>query len=148
MRRPPHRYTKALKAFKLTGVSGAYWKGDKDNKMLTRINGVAFATKEELDEHMHMLEEAKKRDHRKIGREMDLFMMRDEAPGFPFFLPNGMILKNTLLDYWREIHHKAGYVEISTPAHHEQAAVEDLGPLGPLQGQHVLHRHRRRRVLH
>ncbi len=108
-------YTKALKAFKLTGVSGAYWKGDKDNKMLTRINGVAFATKEELDEHMHMLEEAKKRDHRKIGREMDLFMMRDEAPGFPFFLPNGMILKNTLLDYWREIHHKAGYVEISTP---------------------------------
>ena len=108
-------YTKALKAFKLTGVSGAYWKGDKDNKMLTRINGVAFATKEELDEHMHMLEEAKKRDHRKIGREMDLFMMRDEAPGFPFFLPNGMILKNSLLDYWREIHHKAGYVEISTP---------------------------------
>lgn len=108
-------YTKALKAFKLTGVSGAYWKGDKDNKMLTRINGVAFATKEELDEHMHMLEEAKKRDHRKIGREMDLFMMRDEAPGFPFFLPNGIILKNTLLDYWREIHHKAGYVEISTP---------------------------------
>ena len=83
--------------------------------MLTRINGVAFATKEELDEHMHMLEEAKKRDHRKIGREMDLFMMRDEAPGFPFFLPNGTILKNTLLDYWREIHHKAGYVEISTP---------------------------------
>lgn len=108
-------YTKALKAFKLTGVSGAYWKGDKDNKMLTRINGVAFATKEELDEHMHMLEEARKRDHRKIGREMDLFMMRDEAPGFPFFLPNGMILKNALLDYWREIHHKAGYVEISTP---------------------------------
>ena len=112
----PHiTYTKALKAFKLTGVSGAYWKGDKDNKMLTRINGTAFATKEELEEHLRLLEEAKKRDHRKIGREMDLFMMRDEAPGFPFFLPNGMILKNTLLDYWREIHHKAGYVEISTP---------------------------------
>ena len=112
----PHLcYTKALKAFKLTGTSGAYWKGDKNNKMLTRINGVAFATKEELEEHLHMIEEAKKRDHRKIGREMDLFMMRDEAPGFPFFLPNGMILKNTLLDYWREIHHKAGYVEISTP---------------------------------
>ena len=108
-------YTKALKAFKLTGVSGAYWKGDKDNKMLTRINGVAFATKEELDEHMHMLEEAKKRDHRKIGREMDLFMMRDEAPGFPFFLPNGMILKNTLIDYWREVHKRYGYVEVSTP---------------------------------
>ena len=112
----PHlTYTKALKAFKLTGVSGAYWKNDAKNKMLTRINGTAFATKDELEAHLQMLEEAKKRDHRRIGREMDLFMMRDEAPGFPFFLPNGMILKNTLLDYWREIHHKAGYVEISTP---------------------------------
>ena len=112
----PHlTYTKALKAFTLTGVSGAYWKGDKNNKMLTRINGTAFATKDELAEHLRLLEEAKKRDHRKIGRDMDLFMMRDEAPGFPFFLPNGMILKNTLLDYWREIHTAAGYVEISTP---------------------------------
>ena len=112
----PHlTYTKALKAFTLTGVSGAYWKGDKNNKMLTRINGTAFATKAELEEHLRLLEEAKKRDHRKIGRDMDLFMMRDEAPGFPFFLPNGMILKNTLLDYWREIHTAAGYVEISTP---------------------------------
>lgn len=112
----PHlTYTKALKAFKLTGVSGAYWKADANNKMLTRINGTAFATKDELEAHLQMLEEAKKRDHRRIGREMDLFMMRDEAPGFPFFLPNGMILKNTLLDYWREIHHEAGYVEISTP---------------------------------
>ena len=112
----PHlTYTKALKAFKLTGVSGAYWKNDASNKMLTRINGTAFATKDELEEHLRLLEEAKKRDHRKIGRDMDLFMMRDEAPGFPFFLPNGMILKNTLLDYWREIHTAAGYVEISTP---------------------------------
>ena len=112
----PHlTYTKALKAFTLTGVSGAYWKGEKNNKMLTRINGTAFATKDELEEHLRLLEEAKKRDHRKIGRDMDLFMMRDEAPGFPFFLPNGMILKNTLLDYWREIHTAAGYVEISTP---------------------------------
>ena len=112
----PHiTYTKALKAFKLTGVSGAYWKADSNNKMLTRVNGTAFAAKEELDEHLRLLEEAKKRDHRKIGREMDLFMMRDEAPGFPFFLPNGTILKNTLLDYWREIHNEAGYVEISTP---------------------------------
>ena len=112
----PHlTYTKALKAFKLTGVSGAYWKNDAKNKMLTRINGTAFATKDELEAHLTFLEEAKKRDHRRIGREMDLFMMRDEAPGFPFFLPNGMVLKNTLLDYWREIHHKAGYVEISTP---------------------------------
>ncbi|WP_346675521.1 threonine--tRNA ligase [Enorma phocaeensis] len=112
----PHlTYTKALKAFKLTGVSGAYWKADSSNKMLTRVNGTAFATKDELEQHLKMLEEAKRRDHRKIGREMDLFMMRDEAPGFPFFLPNGMILKNELLNYWREIHHKAGYVEISTP---------------------------------
>lgn len=112
----PHlTYTKALKAFKLTGVSGAYWKNDANNKMLTRINGTAFATKDELEAHLTLLEEAKKRDHRRIGREMDLFMMRDEAPGFPFFLPNGMVLKNTLLDYWREIHRKAGYVEISTP---------------------------------
>ena len=112
----PHlTYTKALKAFKLTGVSGAYWKNDANNKMLTRINGTAFATKDELEAHLTLLEEAKKRDHRRIGREMDLFMMRDEAPGFPFFLPNGMVLKNTLLDYWRDIHHKAGYVEISTP---------------------------------
>ena len=112
----PHlTYTKALKAFKLTGVSGAYWKNDANNKMLTRINGTAFATKDELEAHLTLLAEAKKRDHRRIGREMDLFMMRDEAPGFPFFLPNGMVLKNTLLDYWREIHHKAGYVEISTP---------------------------------
>ena len=112
----PHlTYTKALKAFKLTGVSGAYWKADANNKMLTRENGTAFATKDELEAHLQMLEEAKKRDHRRIGREMDLFMMRDEAPGFPFFLPNGMVLKNTLLDYWREIHHEAGYVEISTP---------------------------------
>ena len=112
----PHiTYTKALKAFKLTGVSGAYWKNDSNNKMLVRVNGTAFATKDELEAHLTLLEEAKKRDHRKIGREMDLFMMRDEAPGFPFFLPNGMILKNTLLEYWREIHHKAGYVEISTP---------------------------------
>ena len=112
----PHlTYTKALKAFKLTGVSGAYWKGDKNNKMLIRVNGTAFATKDELDEHLRLLEEAKKRDHRKIGREMDIFMMRDEAPGFPFFLPNGMVLKNELLNYWREIHRAAGYVEISTP---------------------------------
>lgn len=112
----PHlTYTKALKAFKLTGVSGAYWKADATNKMLTRVNGTAFATKDELDAHMTMLEEAKKRDHRRIGREMDLFMMRDEAPGFPFFLSNGMILKNSLLEYWREIHSAAGYTEISTP---------------------------------
>ena len=112
----PHlTYTKALKAFKLTQSSGAYWKGDKDNKMLTRINGIAFATQEELDAHLKLMEEAARRDHRKIGKEMKLFMMRDEATGFPFSLPNGMILKNTLIEYWRELHRKNGYVEISTP---------------------------------
>ncbi len=112
----PHLcYTKALKAFKITGQSGAYWKNDKDNKMLTRIYGIAFRSQEELDEHLKLLEEAERRDHRKIGKEMELFMFREEATGFPFFLPNGMLLKNTLIDYWREIHSKAGYVEVSTP---------------------------------
>ena len=112
----PHLcYTKALKAFKVTQQSGAYWKNDKNNKMLTRINGIAFRTQEELDEHLKLLEEAARRDHRKIGKEMGLFMFRDEGPGFPFFLPNGMILKNTLIDYWRELHTAAGYVEVSTP---------------------------------
>ena len=112
----PHlTYTKALKAFKITQQSGAYWKNDKNNKMLTRINGIAFRNQEELDAHLKLLEEAARRDHRKIGKEMQLFMFVDEAPGFPFFLPNGMILKNTLIDYWREIHSKAGYVEVSTP---------------------------------
>ncbi len=112
----PHlTYTKTLKAFKLTGVSGAYWKNDSSNKMLTRINGTAFATTKELDDFIKLQEEAAKRDHRKIGKEMQLFMFADEAPGFPFFLPNGMILKNALIDYWRDIHKKAGYVEVSTP---------------------------------
>ena len=112
----PHLcYTKALKAFKITGQSGAYWKNDKDNKMLTRIYGIAFRTQEELDEHLKLLEEAEHRDHRKIGKEMELFMFREEATGFPFFLPRGMQLKNALIDYWREIHAEAGYVEVSTP---------------------------------
>jgi len=112
----PHlTYTKALKAFKITQQSGAYWKGDKDREMLTRINGIAFSNQEELDAHLKMLEEAARRDHRKIGKEMGLFMMADEGPGFPFFLPNGMVLRNTLIDYWREVHKRYGYVEISTP---------------------------------
>ncbi len=112
----PHLcYTKALKAFKITGQSGAYWKNDKNNKMLTRINGIAFRTQEELEEHLKLLEEAERRDHRKIGKEMELFMFRDEATGFPFFLPRGMQIKNALIDYWREIHSEAGYVEVSTP---------------------------------
>ena len=102
-------------AIKLMKLAGAYWRADASREQLQRLYGTAFFKKAELDEYLHNLEEAEKRDHRKIGREMDLFMMRDEAPGFPFFLPNGMLLKNTLLEYWREIHHKAGYVEISTP---------------------------------
>ena len=108
-------YTKALKAFKLTQQSGAYWKNDKDNKMLTRINGIAFRTQAELDDYLKLLEEAERRDHRKIGKEMKLFMLCDEGPGFPFFLPRGMVLKNALTQYWREIHTRSGYVEISTP---------------------------------
>ncbi len=108
-------YTKALKAFKVTQQSGAYWKDDSSNKMLTRINGVAFRSQQELDEYLVKLEEAKKRDHRKLGRELGLFAFRDEAPGFPFYLPNGMVLRNTLIDYWRQVHKKWDYVEISTP---------------------------------
>ena len=102
-------------AFKMMKLAGAYWRGDATREQLQRLYGTAFFKKSELEEYLHNLEEAEKRDHRRIGREMGIFMMRDEAPGFPFFLPNGMILKNTLLDYWREIHKKAGYVEISTP---------------------------------
>ena len=107
--------TKPVKAFKLTSLAGAYWRGSEKNKMLTRIYGTSFTKKADLDAYLTRLEEAKKRDHRKLGKQLGLFMMRDEGPGFPFFLPKGMILKNTLLDYWREIHTKAGYVEISTP---------------------------------
>ena len=103
------------KAYKLTSIAGAYWRGDEHNKMLTRIYATAFGKKEELEAYLTMMEEAKKRDHRKLGRELGLFMMHEAGPGFPFFLPKGMVLKNTLLDYWREIHKKAGYVEISTP---------------------------------
>ena len=107
--------TKPVKAFKLTSLAGAYWRGSEKNKMLTRIYGTSFTKKADLDEYLNRMEEAKKRDHRKLGKELGLFMMREEGPGFPFFLPKGMVLKNTLLDYWREIHRKNGYVEISTP---------------------------------
>ena len=107
--------TKPVKAFKLTSLAGAYWRGSEKNKMLTRIYGTAYTKKAELEEYLNRMEEAKKRDHRNLGKEIGLFMMSDEGPGFPFFLPKGMVLKNTLLDYWREIHQKAGYVEISTP---------------------------------
>ncbi len=103
------------KAFKLMSIAGAYWRGSEKNKMLTRIYGTAFLTREELEEYLHMLEEAKRRDHRKLGKELGLFMMNDAGPGFPFFLPNGMKLRNALLDFWREFHAKNDYVEISTP---------------------------------
>ncbi len=114
--RGPHlASTGKIKAFKLTSLAGAYWHGDEKNKMLTRIYGTAFEKKSQLDEYLTMLEEAKKRDHRKIGKELGLFAFLDEGPGFPFFLPKGMVLKNTLIEYWREIHRREGYVEISTP---------------------------------
>ena len=107
--------TKTVKAIKLTSVAGAYCRGSEKNKMLSRIYGTAYPKASELDAYLTMMEEAKKRDHRKLGKELKLFALLDEGPGFPFFLPKGMVLKNTLLDYWREIHKKAGYVEISTP---------------------------------
>ena len=118
----PHAlYTKAVKAFKLLSLAGAYWRGDEKNKMLSRIYGTAFDTKEALDAHLTMLEEAKKRDHRRLGKELGLFALMEEGPGFPFFLPKGMTLKNTLIDYWRGIHQREGYQEISTPLIMNQA---------------------------
>ena len=112
----PHAlYTKAVKAFKITSLAGAYWRGSEKNKMLSRIYGTAFQDKEKLDEYLKMLEEVKKRDHRRLGRELGLFMLLDEGPGFPFFLPKGMVLKNTLIEYWRQIHQRENYLEISTP---------------------------------
>lgn len=112
----PHMlYTKGVKAFKLTSISGAYWKANKNNKMLTRIYGVAFGSKDELAQYLKMIEEAEKRDHRKIGREMELFMMSDFGPGSPFWLPNGMALRNALTDYWHEMQARFGYQEVQTP---------------------------------
>ena len=107
--------TKVVKSFKLTAVAGAYWRGSEKNKMLTRIYGTSFPKALELDEYLNRLEEAKKRDHRKLGKELGLFTIMEEGPGFPFFLPKGMVLKNLLIDYWRKLHDREGYVEISTP---------------------------------
>ena len=112
----PHAlYTKAVKAFKLTSLAGAYWRGDEHNKMLTRIYGTAWETKEDLEKYLAMIEEAKKRDHRRLGKELGIFAIMEEGPGFPFFLPNGVTLKNTLIEYWRELHLRDGYQEINTP---------------------------------
>lgn len=124
----PHvTYTSDVKAFKLLSVAGAYWRGDEKNKMLTRIYGTSFPSKELLDAYLTRLEEAKKRDHRKLGKELGLFTMMDEGPGFPFFLPKGMVLKNLLVDYWRKIHTREGYVEISTPMMLNRALWETSG---------------------
>ena len=112
----PHvQSTGKVKAFKLMSIAGAYWRGDEHNKMLQRIYGTAFETKDELKDYLHMLEEAARRDHRKLGKELDLFSLHDEGPGFPFFHPNGMIIQNELLSYWREVHRRYGYHEIKTP---------------------------------
>jgi len=112
----PHlESTKKPKAFKLLSIAGAYWRGNENNKMLQRIYGVSFEKAKDLEDYLKMMEEAKRRDHRKLGKELDLFMMSDEGPGFPFFLPKGVVVKNELMKYWREMHKKAGYVEIETP---------------------------------
>ena len=130
----PHLMTtKPVKALKLTSLAGAYWRGSEKNKMLQRIYGTSFPKKAELDAYIYKMEEAKKRDHRKLGKELGLFMMRDEGPGFPFFLPKGMVLKNQLLDYWREIHHRNGYVEIGTPIMLNRQLWETSGHWGHYQ---------------
>ena len=113
--------------FKLTSTCGAYWRGDSNRKMLQRIYGIGFPSKDELDAYLARIEEAKKRDHRKLGKELGLFMLRDEGPGFPFFLPKGMVLRNTLIDYWRQVHKKYGYVEVSTPMMMNRALWEKSG---------------------
>ena len=116
--------------FKLTKSCGAYWRGDSNRKMLQRIYGIGFPSKDELDAYLTRIEEAKKRDHRKLGKELGLFMLRDEGPGFPFFLPKGMVLRNTLIDYWRQVHKKYGYVEVSTPMMMNRGLWEKSGHWG------------------
>lgn len=112
----PHvLFTGKVKAFKLQSIAGAYWRGSEKNKMLQRIYGTAFEKKEDLDAYLHMLEEAAKRDHRKLGKELDIFSLHEEGPGFPFFHPNGMVIRNELINYWREVHRRYNYLEIKTP---------------------------------
>ena len=125
----PHLMTTApVKAVKLTSSTGAYWRGSEKNKMLCRIYGTAFPKKSQLEEYLERLEEAKRRDHRKLGKELGLFTLMDEGPGFPFFLPKGMVLRNTLIDYWRQVHKRYGYVEISTPMMLNRSLWERSGP--------------------
>ena len=116
-----------IKAIKLLSVAGAYWRGDEKNQMLTRIYGISFPKASQLEEYLHMLEEAKARDHRKLGKELGLFTIFDEGPGLPVFLPKGMVLKNLLIDYWRKLHRKEGYVEVSTPIMLERSLWETSG---------------------
>ena len=116
-----------IKALKLLSVAGAYWRGDEKNPMLTRIYGISFPKASQLEEYLHMLEEAKARDHRKLGKELGIFTIFDEGPGLPVFLPKGMVLKNLLIDYWRKIHHREGYVEVSTPIMLERSLWETSG---------------------
>ena len=112
----PHLpHTGCLRAFSLLSVAGAYWRGDENRPMLQRLYGTAFAKQSELDEYLERMEEAKKRDHRKLGRELELFSIEEEGPGFPFYLPHGMVIRNELEKFWREQHRKAGYLEINTP---------------------------------
>ena len=144
--RGPHVPTTArIPAVKVQSIAGAYWRGDSDNTMLTRIYGTAFASKKELDEYLARQEMAKLRDHRKLGRELDLFSFHDEAPGFPFFHPKGMRVINALLDYWRREHTSGGIRGDPHPHHPGAKPVGELGTLGQLQGQHVLHGDRRMR---
>ena len=126
--------TGQIKAVKLQSVAGAYWRGDSDRQMLQRIYGTCFPSQQELDEYLEKLEEAKKRDHRKIGREMDLFALYEEGPGFPFFMPNGMIIRNELENFWKTEHRKRGYQEIKTPLILNEQLLEDIRTLGSLQG--------------
>jgi len=134
--------TGQVKAVKLLSSSGAYWHGDEKNKMLQRIYGISFPKASELEEYVTMIEEAKKRDHRKLGKELELFALLDEGQGFPFFLSKGMVLKNLLIDYWRKIHKRNGYVEISTPIMLTKDLWLRSRTLGSLQRQYVYNNNR------
>ena len=140
--------TGCVKAVKLLNCTGAYWRADANNKMLQRVYGISFPKASQLDEYVTMLEEAKKRDHRKIGKDLELFTIMEEGPGFPFFLPKGMVLKNLLIDYWREIHREAGYQEISTPIILSRKLWERSGHWDHYQAEYVYHCNRRRRFCH
>ena len=134
-----------IKAIKLMSIAGAYWRGDENNKMLQRIYGTSFPKQEALDEYLHLLEEAKRRDHRKLGKELDLFSFVEEAPGFPIFHPKGMILRNELEKFWREEHDKAGYSEIRTPLIMNRALWERSGHWDHYKENMYLHGDRSKR---